>query len=202
MTAWTNPKTWAVDDFPTAALLNAHLRDNLLTLLHPFHTENTLIDVTNTGAETSLFSTAPTVLANTLGVSGHIHAELFGDYINNLPDGMTLRIKLGGTTVSQILVTAPFAWNGSRHSYKLVVDLLNLGATNSQMIYVALEGTSADAADTGSFIVSRILRAQKQDTATIDTTADRVFDITVDWFSASGSTSWRKRASRVLLAQA
>lgn len=34
MVAWTTPRTWASGDVVTAAMLNAHLRDNLLVLAH------------------------------------------------------------------------------------------------------------------------------------------------------------------------
>ena len=34
--AWTAPKTWAALDVPTAALFNAHIRDNMLILKTPF----------------------------------------------------------------------------------------------------------------------------------------------------------------------
>lgn len=35
MAEWTTPKTWDVDELVTAALLNVHLRDNLLALKQP-----------------------------------------------------------------------------------------------------------------------------------------------------------------------
>lgn len=33
--AWTNPKSWSVNELLTASLLNTHLRDNLLALKNP-----------------------------------------------------------------------------------------------------------------------------------------------------------------------
>ena len=36
--AWTTPRTWVVSEVPTAALLNTHLRDNLLALDQHAHT--------------------------------------------------------------------------------------------------------------------------------------------------------------------
>jgi len=106
--AWTAPRTWAVGEVVTAALMNTHVRDNLLYLKSALDTiaagdyPETLSNQipatppSNSGtAETTLFSY--TLPADTLDVNGRKVRVMVSGTTSADSDNKVFRLYLGGT---------------------------------------------------------------------------------------------------------
>lgn len=200
--SWTDPRTWVTNEVVTSSLLNTHLRDNLLAVHHPFQAENSDIDATNTSNEVSMFTSAPVILANSLGSNGWLRCTMWGDYfMNSTARSMTLRVKFGGTThISAALGTSAGA-SASRAPWKLDLDIVNQGATNAQLVNTFLMAPWPTGS-TSSWDENFRLQICETANGTIDTTSNQTFDITVQFDTAATTYSWRKLCSRVWLAQA
>jgi hypothetical protein len=193
--SFTTPRTWVTDEVVTSSLLNTHVRDNLLSLRHPYHTENTEIEVISDATQVSLFTSAPTISGGDLGANGWLKAYLWCSLMmNSTSRSWTMRVKYGGTNViSQVYGPAGGA-AATVYTMDLEVDLLNLGATNSQLVALRWRGFEEG-----------VVRGQSEDhhaTAAIDSTVDQGFDITVQFDASASTYSLKKLASRVQLAQA
>jgi hypothetical protein len=203
--AWTAPRTWTNGEVVTDTLLNTHLRDNLLALLHPLTLSGTAVDVQNTVTETSLGSF--TVPGNSMGANGTVYALYAGDFLwnNNTANQINLRIKFGGTTHIQGLITP--ALGGllvQRMFWALEVRLINAGTTSTQFLMSSLArprvgGTSGQ---TSLATWQTIDPLAAHALPTIDTTADRTFDVSAQWSAASANNSWRRYIMHAQIASA
>jgi len=191
--AWTSPHTFIVGELVTAAQLNTNIRDNTNALLHPLALSGTLVTISNSAAETSIGSF--TVPGNTMGANGTLDILYAGTikHAHAGGDSMTVRLKFGGTTHLADSIT--FSQIENELYFELRVRVINLGLTSSQFLIAdwsspsGLTGTNQTTLATwqnpSTLYVAHALPA-------IDTTADRVFDATVQFSIASGSLELKR----------
>lgn len=92
--------------------------------------------VNTTVAATDLLNGEITVAAGVMGTTGMVRLTAFGDYLQN--SGGTaapprFQLVLGGTTLLDTGTTATAnTASATRNAWRIVVEILNLGATNSQ----------------------------------------------------------------------
>jgi hypothetical protein len=200
MAGWTNPRDWVTDEVVTGTIMNTHVRDDLLALLHPFHNENTTITVSNTTNQTSLFTTAPVITGGSMGANGRIEVELWGIYVMNAGAmTMTVRVKFGGVTQITASVATATA-DPSTNAWKMNVTILNRASASSQMVYLNGNGQTPGGGDSfgrGSMLELNDITI----TPTVNTASDQTLDVSVQWSAASASASWSKYSSRVYVAQ-
>jgi hypothetical protein len=191
--SWTAPRTWVTDEIVTSSLLNTHVRDNLLSVAHPYDYAPADVDVTNTTTETSLWSKV--ITGGDMGANGTLRLNLYVDVLHNnaAGDTVTLRVKFGGSTQ----ITQSFTWastSATRFILHLPFLIANKGATNSQLIVaeqLPSYGSGSDYRGT----------SEAYTTASVDTTADQTFQITAQWSAASANNSFRKRLAVLHLGQ-
>lgn len=197
----------------TSSLLNQHLRDQLKALPHPYHASTSTVDVTNSAAETSLYSA--TITGNDIGSSGFLTVTLMGDYLynNSAADTLRLRFKFGGSTHMDdafSLDSSGFYLANLRRPWKIVYTIWNAAATNSQWMFAELNygslvvgGAGAPAnpvAGIGQLKTGNSSMLGISSAAAVDTTAAQTVEITAQWSSASANDSFRKRIGNTFLA--
>lgn len=111
--------------------------------------------VNNTVAETDLLNGEITIGAGVMGANSVLRLTATGDGVfNGNITSPQWKLKLGATT---LIDTGALSWQTmgtNRLGWKLVVEIFNLGATNSQWINFLLKG-SADYLGNGTFTNSR-----------------------------------------------
>lgn len=202
MSGWTAPRTWVTSELVTAAELNTNVRDNPLALPHPYGViESTPIDVTSSTTETSLLTTTPTTITGgDMGATGCVNLRIVGDLLYNVGAAtMRLKIKFGGTTVSDTGDVAPWNASSDRVFWLLDVQFQNLTASSQFMtasLFNTVQGGSTGLLTTGSSFAASVYG-----TAAKNTASNQNIDVTVQWGTNSASLSWRKQFSRLWLAQ-
>lgn len=161
-------------------------------------------DIVNTVTETDLLNDELTILANQLGTNKTGRLTLEGDYLNNSGANRTLqvKVKLGATTLFDDTVTLVF--DADRRALRIVVEITNLGAANSQWLgglfalSAATNGTSGGPAlgntagsSGGQATDLQGIVAPLRGSATEDTTANRTLKVTVTHGAAHASLSAR-----------
>lgn len=164
----------------------------------------TTADIANTAAETTLYSFE--VGAGELSVDRMLRLTLVGDYLHNnaVGDALTFRVKFGGTTFMAFSFGGSFGnvVGANRQAWKAAVEIVNLNATNSQMM--SLEGhavranQAAPTAGVGGIYDSINTGiagglAGISTPGTIDTTLAQTLTVTGQWSAASVNNSFRKR---------
>lgn len=110
--AWTTPRTWAPGELMTAALMNAHLRDNLAYLMKPNtvavtkHDANFTLNSTTFAPIHSTFNTPITVNGGNILVFGAISFTLTASY------GATISLAVGATLIEVMSSTAGESYTG------------------------------------------------------------------------------------------
>jgi hypothetical protein len=93
--------------------------------------------VNTTVAATDLLNGEIALDAGVMGTSGRLYAKLWGDFLNSTGSaqkGPQFQLVIGGTTVLDIgQATITLGTNASRASWGVVIEALELGATNSQV---------------------------------------------------------------------
>lgn len=180
MASWAVPRTWTAGEVPTAAMFNADVRDNLLVVTHMEDVEPTSVDVTNTTAETSIFSY--TVPANRMSTNRMLRLTLLGDLLYNNSDTnqVTLRTKLGGTTINTYNCD-PSGLSIARRWWELVIYVANRNATNSQIVISSMHGGAVPS-----------LNEVQGSGAAINTAVDALLEVTAQWSAASTNNSFRR----------
>jgi hypothetical protein len=164
---WTAPYDFTTDEVVTAPILDTYVSGNLLSLMHAYGTRETnTITVASTTSETSLYTTPPVLVGGDLGSTGTFEAlhHITGD---TTADGLTIRIKLGATTVRTILTNASGTCSGGF----LRVNIEALGSEASQRVTTSFE--EPDGLFTGAANV------RFTDTAAVDLTTNQTFNVTV-----------------------
>lgn len=111
--------------------------------------KNTAKVVSNTVAETDLLNGEITIDAGAMSTNRGLRLTAWGDIQNNT--GVTensprFRLKLGGTTlVDTNVVSAAWATHTDNRPWRLVAEIINLGAANSQEVVFDLDGYFAAA---------------------------------------------------------
>ena len=93
--------------------------------------------VVNTTTETDLLNGEFTVAAGALGTNGVLRLTAYGDVVNNTGSAQNpirWKLKLGATTILDTGAVASAGWQfqSLRYPFRWVVEIANLGATNSQ----------------------------------------------------------------------
>lgn len=144
---------------------------------------NTDVTVENTTTETSIYSFS--IPANKLGATGGVRLTINGTAANNnLTNQLTVRIKLGATTVVTIGPTNNNSTAGTQFPATISMDLFNT-ATGAQRAMAWLRWLIDPS--------SPVQHAGFYGTAAEDTTAARTLDVTVQWATASVNNSFRKK---------
>lgn len=155
---WTTPRTWSPGETVTAALMNAHVRDNL-NVLKTNIADNGDIDIssqlaaipsvlTKTAAEVEATTSETnflnyTVPANTLSANGQMLRAVLEGVMAANANNKTVKVYFGGTQVGSTLTVA-----NSGVPWRLVIHVHRRGAA-SQVItwtftYAAGNGTTID----------------------------------------------------------
>lgn len=115
--------------------------------------KTTVKQIINSAAETDLLNGEITIPGNSLGINGIIRATLLGDWMNNSGGVVSLpiiKLKLGATTLI-VAATPGASWTAgaTRQGWKAVVEIQNLGATNSQSGMLWMRGFQVNGVGAG-----------------------------------------------------
>lgn len=148
------------------------------------------VDVENTTDEETVYSF--TIPADTIGATGGVKVRITGDILCDYAGDLTLRVKLGATTVlSPNPVT--LANTSARYSFELNIYIVN-SAVDAQkcggtFFAAVVSGANFDIAlSSGNFAVTGAGVGSSAE----DTTGDLLLDITAQWSAASANLSFRK----------
>lgn len=194
------PKPIAATTVVTAAFLN--------DLTGVYDRTAAALDIVSSGAETTLYS--KTVTGGHMSTNRMLRLTLVGDYFNNSAATRTLqlKVKFGGTTIFDD--TAGDAVNAitvsaARRPLILQLWLGNQGATNAQFLggFVSIGqpgGATTGIGDlaqmtlgSGSGTNQAFLPITSDGVAALDTTTDKLLDITVTHSAANASLSVRRQ---------
>jgi hypothetical protein len=158
--------------------------------------------VNTTVSETDLLNGEITIGAGVLGTTGVAELTAFGDFLNDSGSNQVFprwKLKLGGTTlVDSGTIGATWGTAATRLPWRLSVEICNLGAANSQAVYVAMRGSATNGGavtahgvlTTGegtyfvgydsSFTLNRdLMTIDGFNTAAVDTSAAKLLEFTV-----------------------
>lgn len=170
----------------------------------PMRISNERADVTivNTVTETSIFSES--IPANALGTARGLLITCGGDLQNNSGGtaSITLKIKLGATTIYDSGTSATMASNVTFRAWSLWFILANKSATNSQdMVGAFLLGGTASPPTTGvgGLAASGPIMGPIKGTAAEDTTSAKTLDVTITLSTASANYSFNYKTGSIFL---
>ena len=145
--AWTNPRTWAVGELVTAALLNTHLRDNL----------NSVVPIGTLIYRVAAYSAAETavegrwLMANGVAVSRTTYVDLF-NYLNGMTPALPFGTGDGSLTFNLPDLRGRAPWGIGTHS---TVDALGdsdgAALANRSSSHHHIENVRTGAIGTGPF---------------------------------------------------
>ena len=186
--AWTTPRTWSPGETVTAALMNAHVRDNLNVLKTniadngdvdissqlaaiPEVLTKTAAEVQATTAETNFLNY--TVPANTLSADGQMLRAILEGVTAANANNKTFKVYFGGTQVGSTLTIA-----NSGVPWRLAINVHRRGSASQVVVwtltYAAGNGTTIDRGTlTKDLTASQALRVTGQSGTA---TGDVVFD--------------------------
>jgi hypothetical protein len=166
-----------------------------------------IYDLNTSTTESSLISgaTATTttgfrIPANTLGLNGGVRLTLVADYLNNnaANQSCTIKVKFGGTVFYGDIV-ATIAQSANRYPVPVNLVLVNLAATNSNVLQGQAPAWGGGAPSTGSIAgligASTDMRMITSTVQTIDTTVDQYLDVTATHGASSANLSIRRLAA-------
>ncbi len=181
---WTDPNAaiplFQTGDIFTEPNFKTYTIDNLLSIYHSVGSrEYVEKGVQNSTTETSLYTTPPLILGGTMGTVGSYSALLFGRIRQGTSPTMnwTWRIKLGGATAVTLSANGGNATDNERNFW-WEIYIENMGSQSSQRIW------TRGAVDGGG---QSYFPGVFTGTSAIDTSADQVFDVTVQMGSAGAS---------------
>ena len=205
--AWTTPRDWTSGEIVTEAMMDTHVRDNLLHLYDvggaAVYRKTTEKDIVNTTTETDLLNGEVTVAAGVMSTNKMLRAVLVGDYLNNSGSqpNQTVKIKLGATDLWVGTVTAA-AVQAARRAWRIEFTVANLASASSQFMEGALvigEGTPTTGVGNvgagGS--PSRYGEIGTNGTTAVNTGNAALLEVTVTHAVAHASLSWRLKYARV-----
>lgn len=166
---------------------------------------NPFKDVNTTAAETSIFASAPTIKGGTLGTDRVLRFTILGDILNVTGGGAgaTLKVKYGATTVLNVSNAANFfsvESNAARGLWHARGEIAAAGATGAQVAALrfavfaksnqGVSGVAVVEGDSGAGSSAHTSAAFHNAVAE-DSTADKVFDVTIQPTSSSANLSIR-----------
>jgi hypothetical protein len=200
--AWTTPRDWTTGELEDAATFNTHVRDNFLAVMHPLTQTGATLDIASTAAETSLGSF--TVPGNSMGANGKLQVVYEGDMLfnNNIGNTMNLRIYFpsaglptpGTPLVAGAITPSLGGLLTTRMFWKLEIEMTNLNATGSQFLLAQISRPRVGGSGGQTSLATWIQNEPWMGHAlpAVDTTADRIFEVTAQWSASSANNSWRR----------
>lgn len=189
--SWTTARTWVAGEVVTAAIMNTHVRDNLKALAPPYATEGSK-DVISTTTETSLWTSAPSIVGGDMGANGKLYCRmhLAPLYNTGTGDDLTYRVKFGGTTFLTWQCDDSSGYSATRKMVVLEVWVANRGATNDQSLLGRMSGwdNAVGRPESGGVALGKV----KSALGTIDTTSTQTFDVTCQPQVSSANLATRK----------
>lgn len=136
--AWTVPRTWVAKEVVTAALLNTHVKDNLIDLdtRAPVYGDVAGEDGTATSGTAEEVMATFTIPANTLDANGAtIHLAAWGTMTENA-NNKTARLRWGttGSPLSGTICATMSSGTGNLHLGWVLEAYISRIASNSQGI--------------------------------------------------------------------
>lgn len=155
--------------------------------------------VTDTVTDTDLLNGEISVAANALVTTGLLRLTAWGDWLTNTGSSTDLprfKLKLGSTPTvvldTNVTGTAVATSGATRYGWRIIAEVMNLGAANSQWVTIGLEIGYARAATGGAVFATgegvydairpsgpAVARALGANSAAIDTTAPMAVLLTV-----------------------
>jgi len=160
---------------------------------------NSTKDVVNTTTETDLLNGDIDIPANALGPNGIALLFAEGDWLNNsgATPTITLKVKLGATTIWAATSGAIPSSGAARGFWSACIAIQNAGATNSQLLVGSFsanqQGSSAASTGTGGWGSGNLIIAEAAmgGSAAEDTTSLKNLALTVTWSAANANNSIR-----------
>lgn len=163
--------------------------------------------INNTAAETTIYSY--TIPAGTVDADGELRLTLLSEFLNNTGSnrGLTIKVKLGGTTVIEYTTgTTAFSTGSIRNLAPMTVWLSAKGATNSQIVSLRWEITS----NSGTFgtLTTGVGRTMTTNdsllfvnsgTLSQDMTTSKVLEVSITLSTNSTSLEWKAYAGTLEL---
>lgn len=169
-----------------------------VTGANSYDRDNTTVDVVSSATETIVY--ARTIAGGTLGTNRVARLSLNGDFLNNTGgfQQIIIRVKLGGTTLYDSNTSSSIDASASRRAWRMVFEVGNLQASNSQFMSGNFSMSRAGSATTGIGSIGVALDALDSGygmngTSSIDTSVDRTLEVTVQNSANSANMSFRKR---------
>lgn len=196
--AWTLPKTWTAV-VVTVADLNTHIRDNLNILKTSINDDGTVktcvgkttatVDYTNSTVHTGVG--VFTVPGNTLG-TGNVIRMTHDGFINATGSSRNLTVRVlwgnGGTIITAFSYVQSMTAS-TISAFRLECDVIAAGATNVQHIVtrytLPVVGGTPGTTGAGGISSNTIMGAYQS--ASIDSTADQVLQVTYEWSAADAN---------------
>ncbi len=158
----------------------------------------TEVDVTNTVAETTLYTKV--ITAGHMSTDRQLWLHIDGDYLRNAAVDFTYRVKFGGVAHAGASVGTGVT-SATRAPFSLWLRLANLGTTNSNFLEgELLLGAQAALSVAGVGGTNVVMHTFASNGAmTVDTSVAATLEVTATWASASTSVSVRKKRATLLL---
>lgn len=158
-----------------------------------FSTGSTTAAITNSAAETSVFS--GTIPANTLGTNGAVRIIMHGQMLQDVgtAQGYTLRIKYGGTTMYSSSTGNLFGTSSTRRAYRMEFILASDGTTSSQRVFGAANNFAPANTPTAGYTAltgTPEFSYEVGGTAAADSTVSQTFEITIQLTVANTNFNW------------
>jgi hypothetical protein len=162
--------------------------------------KTTAKQVVNTITETDLLNGEVTIDAGAMSTNRMLRLTALGDWINNTGAAVAtprLKLKLGATTLLDTnVMAAGWAAAADRRGWRIVAEIANLGAANSQIAelnilgYIGVAATAAAAFTTGEGVTSitlgsSLFQAYAVSSGAVDTTAAQALALTVTLATAN-----------------
>jgi len=182
--AWTAPRTWAVSEVVTAAIMNTYIRDNQLYLKTEIDTINAssypsildneiyVVPATNVGVAETVLS-AFTVLADTLDTNGLLLRVMWSGYLAATANNKVMRVYFGGVGGTKLWDSGAMVLNGD--NWQIEMQISRVGVGSQYATVGTLFGQPAPAAKQ---------QAQERQSAAEDETAN--LDVTLTGQSSVG----------------
>jgi hypothetical protein len=177
------------DIIPLARLSTATTQGITPQILHDYYVlgrGGAATNINNSAVTTSIYSCA--IPANVMGTNRTVRTRLNGEFWHSAGGTTTLNIRVGLSTTTMWLDTsAALAVSASSRPVFIDLDLVNLGATNSQALGGVIRiGSPGATTGQGDLATTAAVVTPITGTAAIDTTASGV---TLDVFIAHSLAS-------------
>jgi hypothetical protein len=144
----------------------------------------------NSATTTSIYSCK--VPANSLGTDGILRTRILGEYWHDVGAAASFNLRIGlSTTTMYQDTTATFTASATSRPVFMQLDLVNNGATNSQVLGGKMEvGAPGATTGQGDAATAATVDVVIRGTAAVDTTSDSTFDVFIAHSTASAHITY------------